>query len=526
MPQHFLVNPAQGGLDLTTAATNLGITKPDALVLAENVEYDNSGSRRKRRGTTRYNSSAVTEAGSAITFTALSDFWRYGTSRTPTQKFVAIGGTGIWKDDGDGIWDSGVTGWGANSAVGCITIAQGRAVFSTSNGTDTPRVWDQTTFATLASLGDTPPLFSISAFHLRRLFVAGYASNPSQITLSAAGAIQTWTGGDITTLTIDDDDGDALIGMSKSFHGRIYFFKGPNYGSVHELSNNTFSTMSRNKIIVGAPCVGHNSIITTVNDIFWCSMYGFHALGATQKYGDTEERFLSKPVQDAFNNLNFSRMDQVQGFWHPTRNIIGWACPESGQTENNVLFIYNYATDRWAIWYLGGFNAASVMVARDPTLTSRRPRLYLGDYAGFVHAGDQTTLSDNDGTIAYTARIRTPIFSRMQETDELTEKVYHSITTFFRPKGNYNATLDVVTDDRTQSSLSVSMKGIGAVLGEFILGTDKLGSNDLTYFETPFEEKARSIQLTYSLGGTNRDMEIYGYGIRYEPAEPNARERS
>ena len=129
--QRFVVLPANGGRDETTAPILL---QPDQLVVANNIEYLIEGSRRKRLGCSRYNATAMS-GGPQVT--ALADFWRYGTSLTPTQKFVAHAGTIIRKDDGDGIWDDVKTAWGTAASETCITIADDFAVFL--NGVDTPR---------------------------------------------------------------------------------------------------------------------------------------------------------------------------------------------------------------------------------------------------------------------------------------------------------------------------------------------------------------------------------------------------
>ena len=233
----FRVYPWKGGL-LTSAPQSL--LPVDSCIQATNVEYITSGLKIKRLGTTRYNGTQSGGAG-ARTFTAIADFWRHGAALSPTQDFVAAVGTRTYKDDGDGTWDEINAAWGTDASLNTnITVAQGFAVFS--NGVDAPRTWDQTTEA---ALGGTPPTFAYATYHLRRLFVAGIAATPSQVTFSAAGAIATWSGVDSGNLIFDEDDGDRVIGLSKPFHGRLFVFKGPTHGSIHELSGLSPSTFNR-----------------------------------------------------------------------------------------------------------------------------------------------------------------------------------------------------------------------------------------------------------------------------------------
>ena len=454
----FVVHPARGGLDTTKISTMLG---PEDLVVADNIEYDTSGTRRKRLGTARYNATQITEGGEAITFTDIHDYWRFSTSTGAwTQKFVATGGTQIWKDDIDGTWDSLVTSWGTNTSNSNIILAQNFAVFCNDNN-DTPRTWDQTTVTTL---GGTPPNFAFGTYHLRRLFVAGQRANPSQVDYSAAGNIETWGGADTGELIFDDDDGDKIMAISQPFRTRLYVFKGPHRGSIHHITGTTASDFARAKLFEGLACVSTKSVVTTPNDIFWASRSGIHSLQATDKFGDVEEAFISRQIQSEWRALSQTdaRLGAIVGFYHPFRNIVGWCVPASGASTNTRIFVYNVALGLWSIWAFSGFNPACARVLLTPSTTI--PRLYLGNYTGRVQAGDQTTLSDDNALTAYTATIRTPIFLDMGEVaTQLQEKSLLAVTTFFRPKGNYNATLRVIVDN-TATSYNVSMAGGGDTL--------------------------------------------------------------
>jgi hypothetical protein len=527
----FIVHPAKGGLDTTRAPSLL---EPDQLTIADNIEYFTSGARRKRLGTARYNSSTL---GAAVVVTALADHWRFGTSLTPVQKFVAAANTIIVKDDNDGIWDTLTTGWGTSSAIVDVVIAQGYSVFANNVG-NAPQKYDHTTISNLTS--DGTPRFAASTYHLRRLFtvgeqtaVGGGTANPSRTTISAAADITDFlSGGDATSFILDDDDGDRLIGISQPYRNRLYYFKGPNFGSVHELTGTTKSTFAVNKVAQGAPCIAHDSIITTPNDIYWVSRYGIHSLQSTQKYGDTEQSFISRDIQTDFNNLNFGQLARTRGFWHPTRNIVGWFVPGGGQSTNNLCLVYNYVLELWAIWYHEGFDVASCAVMIDPAGTGQgQPRLYMGSYGGFVYEGDQTVQSDDNALTAYTAKIQTPRYTRFNEAaTELHEKVFYSITTFFKPKGSYTVNLDVMVDKRSQS-YTVSVAGGGSVLdtGQLDSGPNSpfiLGGGEFEYAETPINDRGRSIQLTWTQSGANQDMEIYGHAIRAQVAESHALESS
>lgn len=517
---NFIVHPFSRGLDLSSSITAI---VPGGTVAAENCEYgvhlSPEGARlsyKKRLGTSRYNATQLVVTGAGgDTFTALGDFWRFGSSLTATQKFVATAGTAIYKDDGDGVWDSIKSSWGTNGNTETnIVIAQGYAVFS--NGVDTPQKWDQTT---VTDLGTSAPTFTDATYHLRRLFEVGDPTSPSRVRFTAAADITDHTGGDSSTFFIGDDDRDRVIGVSEPFHGRLYFFKGPNYGSVWELAGRTAATFTQDHLFSGAPCVSHRGIITTPTDIYWASLYGIHQLTTTQKYGDTEENFLSRPIQTLYNTINFARAAQIVGFYHPNRNLIGWVVPTGSNTQNDTVLAYNYAVNEWSTWTLAGFKGASVMVGRTPT--TGRPRLYIGGYDGRARAGDQTTLGDDNGNEAYTMRVKTPYHLRFDEnTNELTAKNTMTVTSIVRPTGNFNANLTVITGSQSHTGTVSLNPGSGDLIGStFIIGTSLIGSGAKTAIGENVIDGAglgRGVQIEWTQGGLNQDFELYGYGVRYQ----------
>lgn len=58
----------------------------------------------------------------------------------------------------------------------------------------------------------------------------------------------------------------------------------------------------------------------------------------------------------------------------------------------------------------------------------------------------------------------------------------------------------------------------------FILDTSVLGGAGVTILETPIEERGRTIQIQWLQGGLDQDMELFGYSIRYAPAETDSAE--
>ncbi len=61
--------------------------------------------------------------------------------------------------------------------------------------------------------------------------------------------------------------------------------------------------------------------------------------------------------------------------------------------------------------------------------------------------------------------------------------------------------------------------------GLFILDTSTLGGSDFNYAETIIEDRGRSIIIDWSNASADQDMELFGYSIRFYPAESEAKEQ-
>jgi hypothetical protein len=60
----------------------------------------------------------------------------------------------------------------------------------------------------------------------------------------------------------------------------------------------------------------------------------------------------------------------------------------------------------------------------------------------------------------------------------------------------------------------------------FTLDTSRLGGSEFNYVETIIEDRGRSIILDWSQSGSDQDMEIFGFSIRFYPGEEHAQEQS
>jgi hypothetical protein len=483
----FTVHPALGGLDISSDPT---ILDPNFLTIADNLEYLEGGQRKKRLGSLQYSASSSTAGSfgnvmvsSSSNVRAIKDFWRYGASLTPVQQFVAVTGASIFRSTGNGSWTAVTvsSSFGSNSNLNTsIVIAQDYAVIS--DGVVQPVAYDMATTTLLVpTTGANWPIFEYAAYHISRLFVSGISTAPSNVNYMASGNIFDSTGTDTGTMSIDQGDGDRVIAISKTFYGSIYVFKGPQYGSVHQLSGNTPATFARAKVAHGAPLISPRALVSTPSDIFWMSEYGVHSLQTTVKFGNVEQAFLSLPIQKLFREGLIKRTDikNSMGFWNPSRNIVGWIVTQegvSGQGSRNWILVYNYALSDpkpggkkfWSIWKIG-YGLVSLDVLLNPVGATAwqqahqgEPHLFYGSDQGLVYQADWATLADD--LTAYTMKVQTPTITRWparEPAPETQEKIVHGVVTYYNASAiSGTAIMDVTIDQRQQNrSFSLATGG-------------------------------------------------------------------
>jgi hypothetical protein len=273
-----------------------------------------------------------------------------------------------------------------------------------------------------------------------------------------------------------------------------------------------------------------------------------HSYQTTVKFGNVEAAFLSLPIQRLWRNdiLNRGALANAWGFWDPSRSIVGWAVVPSG-TGNRQIWVlaYNYALSDskpggkkfWSIWvYPFGLDSGTAILIPSglpyDAGHSGDPHLWYGGDDGQVYIAGQDSGAQqlNDAGTAYTMSMKTPVITRYPAqgggTPETQEKQHTGVVTYFNPSAaGVTAQLTVTIDRRTQTKI-VDLTGGGARLDiDFILDTSVLGGGDFNYFESIIEDRGRSITIQWDQSGLNEDMEIFGYSVRYFPAEATPKEQ-
>jgi len=511
----FFPNPQLGGLNTSVSPLILDAKN---LTKADNVLYDQIGTRIKRGGMLYLNESSMapTESSGSNTVMGIYDYRKLAADGAATRKLIAHADGKVYKmDDFDGTWDdisSGALPLTVDVPVDYAILRKADTTVDTLimvNGQETPQTWNQSD-TTISELSGTPSGVdfypSVIEFHNSRLFVSGVPSYPYRVYYSAAYKHDDWnTVDDAGYVDIIDSFGSKVVGLKGGYFGYLLVFSEQ---SISRISGSSILDFSTNALFeIGA--VSNASIVRAGNDIYWVSEKGIHSLSTTEKYGDILGAYISAPIQKDFNALNKSRLKYCCGQSWEELNYIIWSFSEGGQTTNNICFVYDYLGDRWSKWT--GVNASSFAIVYNSSGTRE---LVAGDYDGFVQRLNRTDHSDNG--IAYSFTIRTP---HINLGDFILSKNFEELFMFMRPQGN--STLDVIysIENQTSEMLEISQKGTSAVLGSFVLGIDKLGGGSLVPRSRSMKGTGKTIQLTIAQDGINEESEIYGFAIECTEAD-------
>lgn len=487
------------------------------LIDAENCLFELDGGPRKIGGTTRVNASAL-QSGAAVV--GLHDYWRQGTGGSATRRRIVHVGAVVLADADDGTFATSLATGLESGKTPAYETFDDLLIYTSDSTVDVPRSWDQTTSQNLAG---SPPNFSFCAAHKNRLWAAGVASNPSRLYYSANTDPEDWTGAGSGSIDIDPNDGDVITGL-RSHKDELWVFKGPNRGSIHQITGSSptgSDAFARKNYVKGLGACWHNAIFNFSDDIGFVSQYGsVHSLSATAAYGDFFEAALSRPInKEIGNTLNYNRLRNIWAAVDPLTGVVYITMSINANSTNNVVHAMDFRAApgaiRWSRIPAYAFAALATFVD-----TNGVKRVLGGDYAGFVRRLNIVGRSLDTST-AYTYKITTP---HLNYGAPVVMKTLEQGAIGIQPRGNFNFTFGWTRDDNAQQTLTMAQGG-GDVLGtasahQFTLDTSPLAGSQYVDVYHEFNEQGgefRSVQYQIAQSGLNEDMEVHSITASITP---------
>ena len=495
---------------------------------AENVIFEVSGVARKLGGATKINATAITGSPDV---TGMFDFWRGGGAAAFTQKFVAmVANSKIWKEDMDGTFDD-ITGAATITADAIPVFCQARdllLIFDDKN--DTPLKWNQT--GNVATLGGSPPAGRGAVFHANRVWTWGANANPSRLTYGSSTDAEDYTGTDTGSIDLEPEDGDRIIG-AVSFKQVLLVFKGPNKGSIHQISGTAptgADAFSRKVMVRGIPIQTHNSLIPVGDDILLMSDRAIHSLAATQEFGNFAGADITHFLKGFFrDSIATGTLNKVWGVDYADKSCLLWSMPGFGNTENTLTFGLSYARLAEEGWKPFVWTRAGTSMAIRINPTTKRRQVVFGTTDGFAAIQDTTDRNIYDST-AYSINMRTPEIllgpvdaaGKQRGDQEVTLEQFWLRSTGV---GDHNINATITRDNMAVENYSFAQQPGRFLLSTSILNVDTLGSDKprIVYSDPKVIGSARAVAIEFSQGGLNQDANMIEFGLDFNPISQTTR---
>ncbi len=414
-----------GGMNDSPFLGQIGLNQ--ASILQNMILNPNNGSWRNRRGSVAYRD-AVADSGD---FRNLIDF-QYRSAGVLTRKFVAVAGTGLYRDDGSGWTSLGVTlGDVTNPALAVFTN-----LCLCCDGTSFYK-WTGTGDA--AALGGNPPASSLLAVHRNRLWAAGDPDAPYRVTFSDAGLPEQWpltAAEDLLsnvvhdTNAIDIDRSDEIIALLPWYdflvlfgNDNIYLVTGWQPSASADGAFNlvriatSFGTRSPGAVLTVPGVEGGERLFFQGQDGH------FYAIPLRPGVEDGAEVVcVSEQISDMIGTLSASSLGTSRGVYVPSLRSILWSCQRTG-VLGDVILCYNVKFNAWTYW--DGLTVRALGVVED---SDDAEHVYGGTNVGQMVELNAGT--DDDGT-AIAKTVRTRVFDygtpdTVKRFDAVTPSLYQA----------------------------------------------------------------------------------------------------
>jgi hypothetical protein len=339
-------------------------------------------------------------------------------------------------------------------------------------------------------------------------------TDPDRIVYSEIDEPRSWNGeGTSGAILFPGGDGDSegLSAILPEFKSVTLAGKG---NQMHRL-NGVAPSQSRETISEGIGAIAHNACVAVdQDDVLFISRRGIHSAAATDSFGDFQASFISNKIQPDFNAFNRVEINRIYGAYFSRLNSVVFAAPESGQTVNNVMYLYNLINQGWYVW-------------KPSDATIFTPVCL-----------EMIQLNNEQQMLSGTARNRILFYDEEETKDFFTDDIVLTITTgiiypdqnptkikgikevgvlYKSGRSDISFDLSVKVDNFSTQTRTATDAAVTALLGvDFILGSSILGTSDILLpFNADFSGYGYGVELTIE---TSSDITFYGYTIDFEGA--------
>lgn len=276
----------KGGLNESQPDIILGQEMTGYATVLQNYEESVEGGYERIKGYTEYGSSAVPGEGPVLGVKVAKDgvyAVRKSSVADDNNLYFCTGGS----------WSAALN---TTTRPGAVTKARmiSYAIGSTEkialvDGINHAATYDGTTYTVLNGT-NAPSDPKYLAFHLDRLVLAGYSSNPNAFIISAPSDDTDWTAvGGAWEAVLPDE----IVGIKK--HRNVLYFFCEN--SIYKLSGTSDSNFVIDDVTSSIGCVSGDTIQEIAGDLVFLAPDGIRSLAATERVSDVELGLVSDTIK-------------------------------------------------------------------------------------------------------------------------------------------------------------------------------------------------------------------------------------
>lgn len=342
-----------------------------------------------------------------------------------------------------------------------------------------------------------------------RLWFGGCPTNPGRIYVSVDGDGDDISDANNIMIDIDTGDGFGIIGAVE-FGDRLFGLGKNKVYIIDDLDVDTANWGYDAAQWEGG--VGNfRCIVKTPNDVICMMEDGeIYSVLAAQQYGDYKAGSLVRPSfmhRYIKEFIDLSKFNQFHGVFDPYLRAIKYFVCRKGQTNNDaalVYFIDRPVNEAWIVHdnqsYASGYDASAAGLVR---VSAGVWTVFTGDYTGDIWKLEQANRSDN--SLAYYGGFKTP---NDPFGNPRSQKNYKRGWVLTKPQGSWDLSINYWVDGVVSTSAqTISLGGIGGVLGAFVLGTSVLGGNEI--INKPFDIGKVGARIQYEIFNTTANQDFF-----------------
>ena len=502
--QKPMVVSCAGGLTLNK---DVFAMHPGEALQLSNFEPSVEGGYRRLNGTTKYNSTIVTEVAASSERVLLSAIFN--------DIIIAGRGGTVYSGTTSGSWTSRATSKGTTytydfdkfnyDGTSKIIIATGASAAFTLNTSYTEDIIN----ATGGGTAPTEPKY-VKSFN-NHMFYAGMSNATHSIIFSGP-----FTEDDFDTGAGSIKVGDIVTGL-KVFRNELFVFC---QRRIYKITGTSSSNFALAEVAKNVGTIAHHSIQELGGDIIFLAADGIRTIAGTARIGDVELGTVSKQVQDRINDITY---DNVTSLIIRGKSQYRLFYPVSAGLEGSQKGLIAVIKQNPNTQQLG-FEYADIKGLKVSCCDSD----YISNIETIVHGGYDGYIYKQDSGNVWTRASTTSNIDSTYRSPDLTmgdpgvRKNMQRVNLNWKPEGAVSANMyikynydDIETPQPDLVTLSTS--GSGAIFGTGSYGTAAYGQGDLPITRQTIEGSGFAVALKLTDTSSNIPWAIKGFEFEFTP---------